>query len=252
MAAPAIVLVAMGDDDPSVGQAFTSITEQLRHARPDLVVALGLLGVGTPSVMDSVSRLAAEGATEIALVPLDLVSAADHSPVVAEAQEVVQAASAGVNVRIARPIGPATELLNILDSRVRQALHRANAVEVDALVLAAPEGGDVRGASLLARRARQWSAHHKLPVQLAVTDATGRATAAAIASLRAQGRRHIAVGSMFLTQGPTFRAHHAAALRSGAIAVTDPIGADPRMVELILARYAFAAMELLDSERAAD
>lgn len=248
MAAPAIVLVAIGDDDPSVAAAFTSITEQLRRARPDLVVGLGLLGVGTPTVVDALESMAAQGATEIALVPLDLVSAADHSPVVAEARQVVQSANAGLNIRIARPIGPATELLNILDNRVREALHQANAVEVDALVLAARDGGDVRGASLLARRARQWAAHHKLPVQLAVNDSTGRATAAAIASLRAQGRRHIAVGSMFLTQGPMFRAHHQAAVRAGAMAVTAPIGADPRMVELILARYAFAAMELLDAE----
>lgn len=248
MAAPAIVLVAIGDDDPSAAAAFTSITEQLRRARPDLVVGLGLLGVGTPTVVDALESMAAQGATEIALVPLDLVSAADHSPVVAEARQVVQSANAGLNIRIARPIGPATELLNILDNRVREALHQANAVEVDALVLAARDGGDVRGASLLARRARQWAAHHKLPVQLAVNDSTGRATAAAIASLRAQGRRHIAVGSMFLTQGPMFRTHHQAAVRAGAMAVTAPIGADPRMVELILARYAFAAMELLDAE----
>src|SRR5690606_37487776 len=89
---------------------------------------------------------------------------------------------------------------------------------------------------------------HKLPVQLAVNDVTGRGSATAISGLRAQGRRHIAVGSMFLTPGPLFRAHQQASLRAGATAVGDPIGADPRLVELTLARYAFAAMDLLDAE----
>lgn len=248
MAAPAIVLVAPGDDDPAVRNALAAIAKRLSNLRPDLQVNLGLLGDEKPGVIDVVERLAKAGTTEIALVPMDLVSAADHSPTVARARDAVHAVNSQVNIVISRPIGPATELLNVLDDKLREALHRANAVEVDALVLAVPEGGDVRGTSLLGRRARQWGAHHKLPVQLAVNDTTGRATATAIAALRGQGRRHVAVGSLFLTPGPIFRAHQAAAARAGAIAIGDVISSDPRLVELILARYAFAAMDLLDAE----
>lgn len=251
MAAPAIVLVALGDEDPTVGKALNSIVDKLRTLRPDLDVSLGLLGpakVGGEGVIEVVEQLASNGTTEIALVPLDLVSAADHSPVVSQARDAVERINRNVHVVIARPIGPATELLNVLDDKVREALHRVNAVEIDALVLAAPEGGDVRGTSLLARRARQWSTHHKLPVQLAVGDASGRASGTAISALRAQGRRHIAVGSLFLSSGPLYRAHKDAALRAGAIAVGDPVTDDPRLVELVLARYAFAAMDLLDAE----
>ncbi len=248
MAAPAIVLVARGDGDPAVDAALTSITERLSQLRPDLDVNLGFLGGGEPGVIEVVEGLAAGHTTEIAVIPLDLVSAADHSPVVARARDAIREAHSLVNIVIARPIGPATELLSAVDERLRDSLHKANAVEVDALVLAAPEGGDVRGQGLLARRARQWSAHHRLPVQLAVNDVTGRGTAQAIAALRGQGRRHIAVGSLFLTPGPIYRGQALAAQRAGAIAVSDVIGADPRIVELALARYAFAAMDLLDSE----
>ncbi|MEO7586841.1 MAG: CbiX/SirB N-terminal domain-containing protein [Arachnia sp.] len=247
MAAPAIVLIADGDDDPAVAVALASLSSKLKALRPDLLVTYGFLSDGEPGVAQSVSELAALGSTEIAIVPLDLVSAMDHSSEITKAQQAVQSANHGVKVVVARPIGPATELLNVMDARMREALHKTNAVEVDALVLGAPEGGDVRGASLLARRARQWSAHHKLPVQLAVNDLTGRGTAQAIAALRTQGRRHIAVGSMFLTSGPLFRAHQQAALRAGAMAVTAPIEDHDHLVELILARYAFAAMELLDA-----
>ena len=248
MAAPAIVLVALGDPDPAVGLALNSINDRLSQLRPDLDVNLGLLGQGEPGVIEVVQQLANGPTTEIAVIPLDLVSAADHSPVVLKARDAVRAANSKVNIVISRPIGPATELLNVLDDRVREALHQVNAVEVDGLVLGAPEGGDVRGSSLLARRARQWATHHKLPVQLAINDLTGLATAQAISALRSQGRRHIAVGSLFLTPGPLYRAHASAARRAGATAVGDAVGSDPRLVELALARYAFAAMDLLDAE----
>ncbi len=247
MTAPAIVLIASGDDDPAVGAALASLQTKLAELRPDLTVTYGFVSDMKPGVADSVGMLASAGSTEIAIVPLDLVSAMDHSPIITKAAEAVEESKHGVKVVISRPIGPASELLNVMDARMRDALSKTNAVEVDALVLGAPEGGDVRGTSLLARRARQWAAHHKLPVQLAVCDSTGRATAQAIAALRTQGRRHIAVGSLFLTKGPLFRAHQQAAIRAGAMTVTDPIGDHDRLVELIIARYAFAAMQLLDA-----
>jgi sirohydrochlorin ferrochelatase len=149
---------------------------------------------------------------------------------------------------VSRPIGPASEVLNILDARVREALHRTGALEIDGLVLAAPSGGDIRGGTLLGRRARQWSAHHRLPVQLAVDEGDGRATALAVQSLRSQGRRHIAVGSLFLTPTAGYQAHAQAGLRAGAIAITSPIGDSEHLRLLILARYAFGAMELLDGK----
>ena len=246
MSAPGIVLVARGDDDPAVRASFDVVIGHLTSLRPDLKVGLGLLNSNTPTVHEAVTSLAATGIEEIAMVPMDLVSATDHSPVLGHARDEVEAAHPGLSIVIARPIGPDIDLLNVLDAKLRDALHRANAVEVDALVLACPDGGDMRGSSLLARRARQWGAHHRLPVQLAQNDITGRATAIAINALRSQGRRNIAVGSLFLTSGPVCRVHQQTAIRAGALAVTSPITEDPRVTELILARYAFAAMRLLD------
>ncbi len=177
------------------------------------------------------------------LVPLDLVSAAEHDP-----RLDAVAHSEHIRIAVSRPIGPASEVLNILDARVREALHRTGALEIDGLVLAAPLGGDIRGGTLLGRRARQWSAHHRLPVQLAVDDGEGRVTAQAVQSLRSQGRRHIAVGSLFLTPTSPYQAQAQAGLRAGAIAVTSPIGDSEHLRLLILARYAFGAMELLDGK----
>ena len=64
--------------------------------------------------------------------------------------------------------------------------------------------------------------------------------------LRAQGRRHIAVGSFFLAGDESYHSQSDLAYRFGAIAVSDPIGAAQEVIDLVLARYAFAAMDLLD------
>lgn len=241
MTAPAIVLVADGPDDPAVNASLQAITADLQEARQDLRIFLARIGGASPALEDVVQQLVDAEVAEAVLVPLDLVSAAEH-----RAELDTFGHSADIHLAVSRPVGPASELLNILDERVREALHRGGALEIDGLILAAPAGGDLRGSSLLARRARQWSAHHRIPVQLAVEDGNGRATAAAVSSLRSQGRRHIAVGSIYLTPTPAYHAHAHAAMRAGAIAVTSPIGQTPHLRQLILARYAFGAMELLD------
>ncbi|MEZ5128652.1 MAG: hypothetical protein R2703_09170 [Micropruina glycogenica] len=50
---------------------------------------------------------------------------------------------------------------------------------------------------MLARRARQWSTHHRLPCLTGVADGSGPSVAQAIQGLRAQAAGDIAVGSFF-------------------------------------------------------
>lgn len=243
MAAPAIVLVSF-DPDPSVVPQLTHIASSMQAMRPDLIVEL----VNTGQVEHAtqlLGRHVTTGTTEITLIPLDITSASEFPAELPDFLTTLRHSFPHTSISTARPLGPVGELLSILDQRVRAALAVVNAVEVDGLVLAASDGGDVRGKALLARRARQWGTHHKLPVQLATNDESGRGTAQAIMTLRSQGRRHIAVGSLFLTTDARYRAQLQAARKAGAIAVTEPIGDDPRILEIILARYAFAAMEML-------
>ena len=89
-------------------------------------------------------------------------------------------------------------------------------------------------------------AHHRLPCLTAVADGSGPSVAQAIQGLRAQGRRHIAVGSFFLTATELFHAQAELAERCGAVSVSEPLGSAREVMDLILARYAFAAMDLLD------
>jgi hypothetical protein len=70
--------------------------------------------------------------------------------------------------------------------------------------------------------------------------------AAAIRSLRDQGRRSIAVGSLFLTSDDAYLHMVDDAVRASAVAIGAPLGGDDRVLDLVISRYSYAAMDLLD------
>jgi hypothetical protein len=53
---------------------------------------------------------------------------------------------------------------------------------------------------------------------------------------------------LFLAADHTYEQQALQARRAGAIAVAEPIGAHRELIDLILARYAYAAMGLLEFE----
>ena len=83
------------------------------------------------------------------------------------------------------------------------------------------------------------------PVTAAFASAAPPATGEAVRAFRGEGRRHIAVASLFLAPG--FLPDRAAelALEAGAVAVSEPLGAHPELARTILARYAVGAVELV-------
>ena len=137
--------------------------------------------------------------------------------------------------------------LEVLDLRMREALSTVRARELDALVLAAAGSSDPLANQAVARLARLWGAHHKLPVTAAFASSAPPATGEAVRAFRAEGRRHIAVASLFLAPG--FLPDRAAelAVEAGAVAVSAPLGAHPEVARTILARYAVGAVELVPS-----
>lgn len=246
MTAPALVMVANGSTDPRVSQVTHALRHGLQQLRPELSVHGCFLREAKPSGHQIIDRLARQGIREVVLVPLEVTHAVEADPEVHLLARYGRGTHPGLRVTVSRPVGPEVHLLNILDLRLRSALAAARVLELDGLVLSSASSGDVRGAALLARRARQWSTHHRLPCLTAVADGTGPSVAQAIQGLRAQGRRHIAVGSFFLSPDELHVAQSDLAQRCGAVAVSEPIGASREVFDLVLARYAFAAMDLLD------
>jgi len=246
MAAPALVMVTHGSTDPNVAEVSHHLRYGLQTIRPSLEVNAAFLDHCPPTGPQVVTHLVGRGITEIVFVPLHLSAVTDHDTGIDTMVEKVQATHPGVKFAVSRPLGPEACLLRPLDERLRSALGTAHATEIDGLVLSAEGPSDVRGCGMLARRARQWGTHHKLPCVLATNDGSSPNVAAAIESLNSQGRRHIAVGSFHLAPDQDFEAQARLALKYGAIAVSAPIGVDDTVLDLILARYAFAAMDLLN------
>jgi sirohydrochlorin ferrochelatase len=218
----------------------------LSQMRPEMAVSGAFLQASPPSASQVLDQLAASGATEVVLVPLELTNAVECDPAMSELLHRARGNYPDLRFTLSRPVGPEISLLTILDQRLRTSLSQARCLELDGLVLSAACTGDVRGSALLARRARQWSTHHRLPCLTAVADDSGPSVAQAIMGLRAQGRRHIAVGSFFLSADEAYHAQSDLAYRYGAVSVSDPIGAAREVLDLVLARYAFAAMDLLE------
>lgn len=246
MTAPALVMVTRGSSDPSVAQVAHELRQGLRRLRPEIQTYCAFIDQNPPSVSQIIDQVAAAGIEEVALVPMQLTHAIEGSLQMDELLRKARTRYPNQRFTLARPIGPELNLLTILDQRLRTALSQARCLELDGLVLSAACTGDVRGSALLARRARQWSTHHRLPCLTAVADEGGPSVAQAIMSLRAQGRRHIAVGAFFLAADESYQAQSDLAFSYGAVAVSDPIGAAREVVDLVLARYSFAAMDLLD------
>ncbi len=68
----AILLFAHGSRDPGWAAPFERLAARLRAERPDARVALAYLEITPPTLEDAVATLVAEGAREIAVVPVFL------------------------------------------------------------------------------------------------------------------------------------------------------------------------------------
>ena len=245
MAAPALVALAHGSRDPRSAETINALVNEVRSMRPDLKIAPAFLELSKPSFTTVVDRLVKAGHDEIVVVPL-LLTEAFHAKVdVPTAVAQAQARHAGLQIRATKVLGLERSFLEVLDLRMREALKAARVRELDALVLAAAGSSDPLANQSVARLARVWAAHHKLPVTAAFASSTPPATGEAVRAFRGQGKRHVAVASLFLAPG--FLPDRAAelALEAGAVAVSQPLGAHPELARTILARYAVGAVELV-------
>lgn len=245
MAAPALVALAHGSRDPRSARTITALVDEVRAMRPDLRVEQAFLELSKPSFQTVVDRLVKAGHDEIVVVPL-LLTEAYHAKV--DVPSVVADAAArhpGLRIRATSVLGLEARFLEVLDVRLREALKVARVRELDALVLAAAGSSDALANQAVARLARLWGTHHKLPVTAAFASSSPPATGEAVRAFRAEGRRHIAVASLFLAPG--FLPDRAAelALEAGAVAVSEPLGAHPEVARTVLARYLVGAVELV-------
>ncbi|MFP5253636.1 MAG: sirohydrochlorin chelatase [Actinomycetes bacterium] len=245
MTAPALVALAHGSRDPRSAETITALVDEVRTLRPDLRIEPAFLDLSKPSFDTVVARLVKAGFDEIVVVPL-LLTEAFHAKVdVPEAIAAAMSRHDGLKIRGTSVLGLEPVLLEVLDRRLRAALKAARVRELDALVLAAAGSSDALANQTVARLARLWGAKHRLPTVAAYASAAPPATGEAVRQFRTEGRRHIAVGSLFLAPGRLPDRAAELALEAGAVAVSQPLGADPEIARTVLARYAVGAVELV-------
>ncbi len=245
MAAPALVALAHGSRDPRSAETITALVDEVRAMRPDLRIEPAFLELSRPSFRTAVNKLVRAGYDEIVVVPL-LLTEAYHAKVdVPEAVAEAMSRHEGLKIRSTAILGMEQTFLEVLDLRMREALKASRVRELDALVLAAAGSSDPLANQAVARLARVWGTRHKLPVTAAFASASPPATGEAVRAFRGEGRRHIAVASMFLAPG--FLPDRAAelAIEAGAVAVSAPLGSHPELARTVLARYAVGAVELV-------
>jgi len=245
MTAPALVALAHGSRDPRSAKTIRSLVDEVRRMRPDLRIEPAFLDLSKPGFQTVVDKLVRAGYDEIVVVPL-LLTEAYHAKVDVPT-EIAEATSrhAGLQIRATNVLGLESVFLDVLDRRLREALADARVRELDALVLAAAGTSDPLATQSIGRLARLWGTRHRLPTVTAFASTTPPATGEAVRAFRAQGRRHIAVGSLFLAPGFLYDRAAELALEAGAVAVSAPFGADPEVARTILARYAVGAVELV-------
>ncbi len=245
MTAPALIALAHGSRDPRSAATINALTELVACMRPDLRVEPAFLDLAEPSFDQAVDRLVAEGHQEIVVVPL-LLSEAYHARV--DVPAVIEAAVKrhdGIQVHATRVLGMESAFFNVLDKRLREALSKNRVRELDALVLAGAGSSDPIANAAISRAARAWGAHHKLPTIAAFASSVPPAAGEAVRQHRADGRRHIAVGMLFLAPGVLPDRVSELAYEAGAVAVAEPLGADVEVARVILARYAVGAVDLV-------
>jgi sirohydrochlorin ferrochelatase len=245
MAAPALVALAHGSRDPRSAATINALVAEVRAMRPDLRIEAAFLDLSRPSFTTVVDRLVKAGFDEIVVVPL-LLSEAFHARIDVPSAVAEQAARhEGLQIRATAILGHEMSFLEVLDQRLREALAAARCRELDALVLAAAGSSDPLANQAVARLARVWGAHHKLPVKAAYASSAPPATGEAVRAFRHEGRRHIAVAS--LLHAPRVQPDRAAALarEAGAVAVAEPLGVHEAVARTVLARYAVGAVELV-------
>lgn len=245
MAAPALVALAHGSRDPRSAATVNALVGEVRTLRPDLRIEAAFLELAKPSFQTVVDRLVRQGHDEVVVVPL-LLTEAYHAKVdVPEAVAAAQERHPGLRVRATAVLGLETGFLEVLDRRLRTALTQARVRELDALVLAGAGSSDALANQAVTRLGRVWGGRHHLPVVTAYASAAPPTTGEAVRQFRSQGKRHVAVGSLFLAPG--FLPDRAAelAVEAGAVAVSEPLGADPVLARTVLARYAVGAVELV-------
>jgi sirohydrochlorin ferrochelatase len=216
---PRLLLAAHGTESEAGVATTRAFAVAVAQARPELEVSLCYLDVLEPSlthVLDSIED-------EVVVVPVVL-SSGYH--VLTDIPAVVEGRT---NVRVARHIGPESALVPVLAARLADLGEDAATV-----ALAAVPSSQETAVREVAAIAAQLGEYLEREVVVLPLSSEGAERVASFAA-------PVAIASYVLAEGGLLSHFRARATSFGEVTVAAPIGADPALVEIVLARYAESA-----------
>jgi sirohydrochlorin ferrochelatase len=232
VARPALVLCAHGTRDPDGRATVLAVVDAVRAALPGVEVLEAYVDVQEPEVDAAVAGLqrAPGGGVAGVVVPL-LLAAGYHVHV-----DIARAVAERPDVLVTGALGPDDRLVDVLVDRLEAAGGEPGA----AVVLAPAGSSDERAQADSAEMARRLGARTGGPVSVGYAAGPVPSVADSVSVARtASGGGPVAVASYLLAPGFFQRRIE----ESGADVVTGPIGADPRVVEIVVDRYRAALEE---------
>jgi len=211
-----LLLVAHGTRDPGGTAVVYAMAEAVRARLPGVPVAVAFADVRGPDVTAALVALPGP----VVVVPAFLASGYHVRVDVPE-----QIRRSGRHAVLAPPLGPAPGLVTAARERLVEAGWRRG----DPVVLAAAGSSDARARADVARAAALLGAHTGGRVRIGYVATAAPRIGAVVSAL---GER-AAVASWLLAPG----LFHRTAVDSGAAVVADPLGAHPKVVDLIVRRY---------------
>ncbi|GAB3599245.1 sirohydrochlorin chelatase [Microbacterium tumbae] len=205
-------------------RVVADVVEQVRARAPETKVVQAFVDVQDPDVGTVVDREASFD--DVVVVPL-LLSAGFHTAV-----DIAGAVARHPNARQAAPLGTHPLLAQVLATRLRAAVGDVW-LRGDRVVLAAAGSSNPAAAADVEEAARHLAGLIPAPVSIGYASAVEPRIADAVATARDRGAARVIAASHVLAPG-----HFAGLVRAaGADVVSEPLGADPRIAEVIVERF---------------
>ncbi|PQZ61000.1 MULTISPECIES: sirohydrochlorin chelatase [unclassified Microbacterium] len=218
-----LVACSHGTDSPDGRRAVADIVDLVRLQIPGTRIVQAFVDVQEPEVGEIVDRERADDV--VVVVPL-LLSVGFHTAV-----DIARAVHPYDNARQAEPLGTHPLIADVLHTRLRAVVH--DWLPGDHVVLAAAGSSNPAAVADVEAAAAHLRALIPAPVTIGYASAIDPRIADAVSAARRDGATRVIAASHVLAPG------YFAGLveRAGADLVAAPLGADPRIAQVIVERF---------------
>jgi sirohydrochlorin ferrochelatase len=224
-----LLLVAHGSRDPRAAVVAQEVAAAVGLRVPDLAAEAAFLELAEPDPPSALDELALRQVRTVTVLPF-LLSHAYHSKI--DLPGVAAAArTRGLRVRTGAVLGPHGLLLDAVERRLVD-----TDTAYDALVLAAAGSTDPDANASVEGVAAALSERLRVPVVAGYASAAKPTVSEAVRQSYASGAKLVAVATYLLAPGFFADSVRDSALSAGAVAVSEPLGPAPEIVQLVIER----------------